>query len=199
MKGAVIIAFLSGAVVGAAAMWKFAERKWHLIADEEIKSVKMAYKEKYSAPTPEDLKAVGEAIQAGMEEGIKKERLVPHPVVQGKTDDGKTNYHTISQEAIKDNIDKPKLREFNREKADIRTEPYIIDGKDFGEYDEYSQIALIYDIDKGKLIEEETEKELELVETLGEEVIDFIANDEETNVYHVRNELLRIDYEIQVI
>lgn len=193
MKGAVIIAFLSGAVVGAAAMWKCAERKWHLIADEEIKSVKMAYKEKYSAP-PSDVK------QSETKEDDKKERLVPHPVVQGKTDDdGKTNYHTISQEAIKDNIDKPKLREFNREKADIRTDPYIIDDKDFGEYEEYSQIALIYDIDKGKLIEEETEKELELVETLGEEVINFIANDEETTVYHVRNELLRIDYEIQVI
>lgn len=196
MKGAVIISFLSGVVIGAAAMWKFAERKWHMIADEEIKSVKMAYKEKYSAVGTMTL---GEELSEGLNKGVE-EHLVPHPVVQGKTDDLKTNYHAISKAAVQENIGSGRtLRQFNREKVDVRTEPYIINSKDFGEYQEYSQISLVYDIDDGKLIEEESEKKLDLLETLGEEVIDYIANDEESTMYYVRNELCHIDYEIQVI
>lgn len=199
MKGTIIIAFLSGAVVGAAAMWKYAEKKWHMIADEEIKSVKMTYKDKYAANCSYD--SINEPPKINQTPISEKEHLVPHPVVQGKTDDEqKTNYHGISKAAVQENIKNNKtLRQFSREKADVKTEPYVISSKDFGEYQEYSTISLIYDIDKGELIEEESEKKLNLLETLGEEVLNFIANDEETNIYHVRNELLRIDYEIQVI
>lgn len=43
MSGKVILAFIAGAVAGAAAVWKYAEQKFAQIADEEIASVKEAF------------------------------------------------------------------------------------------------------------------------------------------------------------
>lgn len=198
--------FLLGAAVGAAASWKFAQKKWQTWAEEDIKSVKEAYAKKLD----EELGTV-KTRKTGvkMTENLSKvvnelgyantSTTAPNDLKKkAKSADKKP---TINYNAISDDKGKNKVNDV----------PYVIRDNLFGSED-YEQINLRYDISiidgNRTLYEELSGQEEDELKTLGEDVLEYIDNraefepsddeEEETCIIHVRDDVLKIDYEIDI-
>lgn len=171
MNGSIVVSFLAGAVVGAAAVWKYSQKKWEKISEEEIESVRQSYRKKYGAAKKK----------------VDKEKLFEQEKEERKAE--RVNYSK-------------KVTELkyvsNEEDTKVRQEPYIIKEDVFDEYEDYDTISMIFEKGKRILTEDETEKELDPEETFGQEVLDYIFNINEEDIVYVRDEVLKIDYEVLI-
>lgn len=119
MRKVAFVAFAFGAVVGAAASWLYAKKKYELIAQEEIDSVKEAFAK---MPKP-DIDPDDEARQkADMMEYASK-----------IADLGYTDYSAMTA---------------NDEQNNTKKKPYVISPDEFGEKEEYTQISLTFFADQ---------------------------------------------------
>ena len=196
--------FLLGAAVGMAASWKFAQKKWQTYADEDIQSVKNAYAKKidelklqgiqkekadFQQDMMKKMKHEAEHSSKDITEQIKEQalqKLAPVPV---------TNYN----------------EKYDGAKKEIKDIPYVIQDDLFGSED-YVVISLRLDIalmeGARTLYDEISGKVEDELKTLGEDVIEYIDNraefepssdgQEESCIIHVRDEVLKIDYEIDI-
>lgn len=189
-------AFLLGAVAGVAASWKFAQRKWEAFANEDIRSVKEAYGRKLDEMGAVQDKPVSEPAEKSSSDAPLKEEF--RQVVKD------LGYVTNDSAPATNYADKK-----DATKRELNEVPYVIRDNLYGSEGDYVHIALQYEIDlttnERKLTDEASGQEENEFTTLGEDVIEHIDNhaewerngNEEFVTIHVRDDILKIDYEIE--
>lgn len=178
-KGSIFFAFITGAGIGAVCTWKLLKRKYELIAQEEIDSVKAAY------ATRKSIEKSGKSFVEGFRDGLK----VAEDRTQ-KDEDFKRYVSVIQKEGYTDysRSSKEKKGEAFMEK------PYVISPEEFGEFEEYEKISLTYYADE--ILADENDEEVDDVdEIVGEESLKHFGEYEDDSVF-VRNDRLKCDYEI---
>ena len=180
------LAFVLGAATGALVANKYLKTKYEKIADEEIASVKAvywtktnpeaaAYAKKDVEYTEEVYKQYQQAAKSAAEQAKEKPDIVKYAEKLHK--EGYTNYSTTAKP------DTPDLGE-----------PYVIPPEDFGEFDDYEKISLIYWADQ-VLTDDNNEVVEDLEGSVGIDSLTAFGEYEDDSVF-VRNSRLRCDYEI---
>lgn len=180
------LAFVLGAATGALVANKYLKTKYEKIADEEIASVKAvywtktnpeaaAYAKKDVEYTEEVYKQHQQAAKSAAEQAKEKPDIVKYAEKLHK--EGYTNYSTTAKP------DTPDLGE-----------PYVIPPEDFGEFDDYERINLIYWADQ-VLTDDNNEVVEDLEGSVGIDSLTTFGEYEDDSVF-VRNSRLRCDYEI---
>lgn len=166
-----VVIFAMGAVAGSLATWQFVKKKYEQIAQEEIDSVKEAFKCELRA---EDLPEEPNQEENNQELGMKEyaEKLA------------KERYNGDSNDLKKVGTEQEKT-----------TYPRVITPEEFGAYDGYDTVELIYYADE--TLADDFGKIYDVDETIGIESLDSIGEFEEDCV-HVRNYELKTDFEIFV-
>lgn len=177
-KGMAFLAFIVGAGMGSVCTWKLLKRKYELIAQEEIDSVKAAYA----------TREIGKGFVEGFRDGLK----VAEDRTQKDEDDVDfKNYASI--------IQKERYTDYSRSVEEKKGEafvekPYVISPEEFGEFEEYEKISLTYYADE--VLADENDEEVDDVdEIVGEESLNHFGEYEDDSVF-VRNDRLKCDYEI---
>jgi hypothetical protein len=173
------MAFALWGAAGAVVAWKLLEKKYKRIAEEEIDSYKELQNRKVDLSEvveefdePENLEEQARlAAQAKEKPGIMEyaDRI---------KDAGYTNYATNSDD---------------KEVADVK-KAYVISPEEFGELEDYEKVDLVYYAD-GVLADDMDEVIYDIKDTVGEDSLSRIGEYED-DLIHVRNDELRIDYEI---
>lgn len=159
-------AFILGAGIGAVAAWGYAKKKYEQIAQEEIDSVKKVFHEKREKHD---------------EESVKPE---------GKTDERGNMNTSIDQKYTDYNAGR-----IQKETDDIPGErPYVISPDEFGEFDDYSKITLIFYADR-VLCDDEDVPVDNVEELVGFDSLTHFGEFEDDSVF-VRNDVRKTDYEI---
>lgn len=177
-KGMAFLAFIVGAGMGSVCTWKLLKRKYELIAQEEIDSVKAAYATR--------------EIRKGFVEGFRDGLKVAEDRTQKDEDDVdfKKYASIIQKEGYTDYS-----RSVEEKKGEAFVEkPYVISPEEFGEFEEYEKISLTYYADE--VLADENDEEVDDVdEIVGEESLNHFGDYEDDSVF-VRNDRLKCDYEI---
>lgn len=179
------LSFIVGASAGSLITWKFVEKKYKQIAQEEIDSVK----ETYAKMRKDDL----EAKQADLE--AAKAKL--HPAESEKVETPKVQPEEVKE--YEDVITRHNYTSYsnniNEKGGDVMTDrPYIIPPEDFGDYPDYETISLTYYNDK-VLTDEYNEIVDDIDDLIGEDSLNHFGEYEDDSVF-VRNDALKVDYEI---
>ena len=181
-KGLTFLAFIAGAGIGSVCTWQLLKRKYELIAQEEIDSVKAAYAER------KIVEEAGKSFVEGFRDGLK--------VAEDRTSKNEDNmdfkkYASIIQK--EGYTDYSKTVEEKKGAAFVE-KPYVISPEEFGEFEEYEKISLTYYADK--VLADENDEEVDDVdEIVGEESLNHFGEYEDDSVF-VRNDRLKCDYEI---
>lgn len=180
-KALPFVTFTVGAAVGAVASWYFAKKKYEIIAQEEIDSVKEVFAKKVAA------------ISGDEDDISEKEDEDPKPknsdndimkYASQLNDEGYTNYSNMEMSFPDVETKKP-----------IGVErPYVIAPDEFGEIDEYETISLTYYADD-VLTDDMDELVEDVDETIGADSLNHFGEYEDDSVF-VRNDRLKADYEI---
>lgn len=166
-----VLLFAAGALIGSAVTYKFVEKKFKKIADEEIASVKEMYKKKVEK-TDDDLP-----------ETIKNPTTPRTMMIKEAFDICKDNGYLNKNEK-------------KEKEAEDMTNPYVISPEDFDE-NGYDTLTLIYYADEvladeaDNIIEEDEIENLICIEALSS----FGDYGEDDSVY-VRNDDRELDIEI---
>ena len=172
-----LLIFLCGVAVGTISAYRCAEKKYKKIADEEIDSVKEAYRKQNSKSKKSSVENSEEnnpTTPNVMEDTKKQEELSNY--VKKVEDLGYTNYADIKQRA--------------------ESRPYVIRPEEAGDKEEegYYIISLSYYAD-GVVADDDGEILEDVEGTITEEALTHFGEYEDDSVY-VRNDRLKIDYEI---
>lgn len=191
-----LIIFTAGAAIGSAVTWKFLKDKYEKIVQEEIKSVKEVFSDRFSDSNEE---TSSEESDDEMEE------------------DPLSDYRKINWDDLED-LDPSELEEEEyqadeADKADYEhlaniykeggadnmptsepREPYVIEPIEFGELDDYKTFELTY-YEDGILEDEDYDIVKNPEEILGPYALGSFGEYEDDSVF-VRNERLRADFQI---
>lgn len=177
-KGMAFLAFIVGAGMGSVCTWKLLKRKYELIAQEEIDSVKAAYA----------TREIGKGFVEGFRDGLK--------VAEDRTQKDEDDVDFKKYASI---IQKEGYTDYSRSVEEKKGEafvekPYVISPEEFGEFEEYEKISLTYYADE--VLADENDEEVDDVdEIVGEESLNHFGDYEDDSVF-VRNDRLKCDYEI---
>ena len=177
-KGIAFLAFIVGAGMGSVCTWKLLKRKYELIAQEEIDSVKAAYA----------TREIGKGFVEGFRDGLK--------VAEDRTQKDEDDVDFKKYASI---IQKEGYTDYSRSVEEKKGEafvekPYVISPEEFGEFEEYEKISLTYYADE--VLADENDEEVDDVdEIVGEESLRHFGEYEDDSVF-VRNDRLKCDYEI---
>lgn len=182
-----VIAFLAGTVIGGMAAWRVANERYAKISEEDILSVKEAFRnrEQKLKDEIEELKSKLEVTECSEEE------KVPSTILS-------TNEHQ----------DKGDINEYVRmvnrtkyahtsvpQKEDHSVEaPYVISPEEFGEMDGYTQISLTY-FEDDDILSDENGVIIDDPEEIVGDALNHFGDYEEDSVF-VRSDPKRCDYEI---
>ena len=174
MNKFIFVAFIAGAATGSAVAWIYAKKKYETLANEEIREVREFYANRQKEPVADQ---------------TEKEDIHPD-VVQEKPDimsyaaklkeEGYTDYTCVEKPEVKPMI--PGDR------------PYVIPPNEFGEFDDYERISLMYYADV-VLCDDEDVPVDNIDSVVGEDYADHFGEYEDDSVF-VRNDARRCDYEI---
>lgn len=167
--------FLAGVSIGSVVTFKFVEKKYKRIADEEIASVKESYgKQKQIDDACDYKKGASETFKQGVEDA--------------------TEYISIVKENGYSNT---KYLEMNKKKEiDDVEKPYVIPPEEFGIYSDYDTISLTYYADGVVADDDDELMDVEDVESaVGMDSLNHFGEYEDDSVF-VRNDRRRVDYEI---
>lgn len=179
------LSFIVGASAGSLITWKFVEKKYKQIAQEEIDSVKETYakmrKDDLEAKKA-DLEAAKAKLHPAESEKVETSEVKPEEVQKYEDVIAKHNYTSYSN-----NI--------NEKGGDVMTDrPYVISPDEFGDYPDYETISLTYYNDK-VLTDEYNEIVDDIDDLIGEDSLNHFGEYEDDSVF-VRNDALKVDYEI---
>lgn len=182
-----VIAFLVGTAIGGMAAWRVANERYAKISEEDILSVKEAFRnrEQKLKDEIEELKSKLEVTECSEEE------KVPSTILS-------TNEHQ----------DKGDINEYVRmvnrtkyahtsvpQKEDHSVEaPYVISPEEFGEMDGYTQISLTY-FEDDDILSDENGVIIDDPEEIVGDALNHFGDYEEDSVF-VRSDPKRCDYEI---
>ena len=186
-----LLIFALGAVAGSLATFKYAEKKYLARANEEIESVKEAfrnsggsllqYDEDKSSDTDDGKSTVAEKA-TDIQEKVKRagERFIQRFNQEQEKEMG--NYEKLV-----------KKNEYINRKPD---EPRVISPDEFGEDEDYTQISLTLYAD-GVLVDDNNDEmgENEINRTIGPYALDHLG-DYEDDCVHICNDRLEAYYEV---
>lgn len=170
--------FVVGAAVGSIVTWRYIEKKYEQIAQEEIDSVKEVFAKRELDSTENNDVVREKAFNAK-----EKPNIVEYAAKL--REQGYTNYTDIESETNEEGV--------NEESMDIDM-PYVIPPEEFGEFDDYEKIGLTYYSDQ-ILTDEDDELVEDIEDTVGFDSLNHFGEYEDDSVF-VRNDRLKCDYEI---
>ncbi len=168
MKGTLskVLIFTAGAAVGTLASWRIIKAYYEKLANEEIESVISMFSENQAEPVEGDTEGVEASTPSD------KDVVAYGTILRGES------YASIPEGKEMDNM----------------TQPYVIPPEEFGEIDEYDTRTLFYHTND--VLTDDEDMPIEDVEgTIGRSSLNHFGEYEDDSV-HVRNERLKIDYEI---
>lgn len=172
------VTFTIGVVAGAASAWYFAKKKYELIAQEEIDSVKEVYSNKVTK----------NISNISVEDYVKDKATT---VDEKKTDDIMEYANKLSQAGY---VDYSAIKEDKKEDAMSEDKPYIIPPDEYGELDDYECVSLTYYSDE--ILADDMDELVDDVEAIvGKDSLEHFGEYEDDSVF-VRNDALKADYEI---
>lgn len=168
--------FVLGVAVGSVVTWRYVEKKYEQIAQDEIDSVKEVFS-KREAKFTEDTEARIKADNA-------KEKLSVIEYAARLREQGYTNYSDLVDE---------KPEEVKEEPMSV-DKPYVITPEEFGDLDDYETISLTYYTDQ--ILADDNDVIVDEVEdVVGFDSLNSFGEYEYDSVF-VRNDRLKCDYEI---
>jgi len=181
--------FVLGVAVGSVVTWKYVEKKYERIAQDEIDSVKEVFSKRAAEFTEDTLVKTFDSNDKLIEEvQIKANNAKEKPSIieyaAGLRKLGYTNYSDMVDE---------KPEEVKEEPMSV-DKPYVIAPEEFGELDDYETISLIYYADQ-ILTDDNNVIVDDIEETVGFESLNAFGEYEDDSVF-VRNDRLKCDYEI---
>lgn len=170
--------FIVGATIGSIVTWRYIDKKYEQIAQEEIDSVKEVFAKREQDSAENDDVVREKAFNAKEKPNIVK-------YAAKLREQGYTNYADIEPETDKEEVDE--------ESIDIGT-PYVIPPEEFGDFDDYEKIGLTYYADQ-VLTDDDDELVEDIEDTVGFDSLTHFGEYEDDSVF-VRNDRLKCDYEI---
>lgn len=173
------IMFILGAAVGSIVTWRYVEKKYEQIAQDEIDSVKEVFSKREMDFTEET-----EVVDARIKADNAKEKPSVVEYAARLREQGYTNYSDIGTEDEE---------EVKKESMTV-DKPYVIAPEDFGEFDDYEKISLTYYADR-ILADDNDELVNDVEDVVGFDSLNSFGEYEHDSVF-VRNDRLKCDYEI---
>lgn len=170
--------FAVGAAIGSAATWYLLKTKYEQIANEEIESVKEAFRCRDTEPEPTNPEEKDEP-----ETKPDREKVASYAKMLN-------TLHYTNEPEVTENDDKKGAEEMTEKKSG----PYVITPDDFGSIEEYDAISLNYYAD-GVLADDWDEAIEDVDDVVGEDSLNRFGEYEEDSVF-VRNDDRCADYEI---
>lgn len=181
----IFLSFVSGAAIGSVVAWKLLEKKYEMLTQNEIDSVKAAFKKMRDNDISES--------------ESKEEDRLQHDLVFFEADNRKEEI--LAKEAI----NKPDITKYASMYAggtlqnndDDHTEddgPHVISPDEFGEMDDYEEVSLVYYSD-GVLADENDIVVTDIEEKVGSDFYEHFGEYEDDSVF-IRNDERKTDYEI---
>lgn len=168
--------FVLGVAVGSVVTWRYVEKKYEQIAQDEIDSVKEVFS-KREAEFIEDTEARIKADNA-------KEKPSVIEYAARLREQGYTNYSDMADEKPKEVKEAPMTVD----------KPYVIAPEEFGDLDDYETISLTYYADQ--ILADDNDVIVDDVEdVVGFDSLNSFGEYEDDSVF-VRNDRLKCDYEI---
>lgn len=174
------IAFIAGAAIGSVVTWKIVSTRCERIANEEAQS----FREELAK-----LRA-GKATEETEEEEPAVERVSPEE---------KEEYSNIAEESGYIHYSSVKKSEQSAVKTEpVEDKPYVIEPDEFGTIDDFDTRFLTYYADK--VLTDQYDNIIRDVEnTIGRDSLNHFGEYDEPDIVHVRNERLKIDYEVAAV
>lgn len=167
-----VLAFVAGAGIGSAVTYKFVKKKYDELIQEEIESVKQAYK------NPQDF---------GPAEDTGKDSEDPEMTDEEKSMDLEKIREVINQNGY--------AEESTEKETKNMSEPYIITYEEYGEKD-YVTMMLHYWED-GTVTNDRNEIIGNVSELVGDDFMNHYGDDpDDPDTVYVRDDESKIDYEI---
>ncbi len=173
--------FIFGAAVGSVVTWQYTKKKYEQIAQEEIDSVKETFSKLKEVKSKDNESEENNNVRTIVERTKDKPSIVEYAAKLRKQ--GYINYSNTDsfyEEEMDENM--------------INDKPYVISPDEFGEFDDYDTISLIYYADQ-VLADEDDELVEDIEETVGFESLNAFGEYEDDAVF-VRNDRFKCDYEI---
>lgn len=171
MKATHAIAYILGVASGAGIAWFFTKKKYEQLIDEEIQSVKEVYSK--NAEAKEEYKPAPEEVE------VYEDKASSYNTADSNSEE------VDSEDIVKNEIPAPTI---GVEK------PYVISPDEFGEFEDYEQVSLVYYEDH--ILTDDYNNIIEDVEGMvGFESLTSFGQYEDDAV-HVRNDARMCDYEI---
>lgn len=170
--------FIFGAAVGSAATWTYAKKKYELIAQEEIDSVKEVFSKRENSNTVKEAEFNKQEEKTDLKEYAAKIR--------------ENNYTNYSDTDSKSETKRETRKQDERDKKGYFA--YVITPQEFGEFDDYEKISLSY-FDDQILADENLDIVDDIEETVGVDSLTHFGEYEDDSVF-VRNDERKCDYEI---
>lgn len=168
--------FVLGVAVGSVVTWRYVEKKYERIAQEEIDSVKEVFSRR-EAEFTEDTE-----VQIKADNAKEKPSVIEYAA--RLREQGYTNYSDMVDE---------KLEEVKEEPMSI-DKPYVITPEEFGDLDDYEIISLTYYADQ--ILADDNDVIVDDIEdVVGFDSLNSFGEYEDDSVF-VRNDRLKCDYEI---
>ena len=170
--------FIFGAAVGSAATWTYAKKKYELIAQEEIDSVKEVFSKRENGNMVKEAEFNKQEEKPDLKEYAAKIR--------------ESNYTNYSDTDGKSETKRETRKQDERDKKGYFA--YVITPEEFGEFDDYEKISLSY-FDDQILADENLDIVDDIEETVGVDSLTHFGEYEDDSVF-VRNDERKCDYEI---
>jgi len=168
--------FVLGVAVGSVVTWRYVEKKYERIAQDEIDSVKEVFL-KREAEFTEDTE-----VQIKADYAKEKPNVIEYVGWLRKR--GYTNYSDVADK---------KPEEVKEEPMSV-DKPYVIAPEEFGELDDYETISLTYYADQ--ILADDNDVIVDNIEdVVGFDSLNSFGEYEDDSVF-VRNDRLKCDYEI---
>lgn len=168
--------FVLGVAVGSVVTWRYVEKKYEQIAQDEIDSVKEVFSKRVAKFT-EDTE-----VRIKADNAKEKPNIIEYAA--RLREQGYTNYSDMFDE---------KPEEVKEEPMSV-DKPYVIAPEEFGELDDYETISLIYYADH--ILADYNDVIVDNVEdVVGFDSLNSFGEYEDDSVF-VRNDRLKCDYEI---
>ena len=168
--------FVLGVAVGSVVTWRYVEKKYEQIAQDEIDSVKEVFSRREAEFT--------ENTEARIKADNAKEKPSVIEYAARLREQGYTNYSDMADEKPEEVKEAPMTVD----------KPYVIAPEEFGDLDDYETISLTYYADQ--ILADDNDEIVDDVEdVVGFDSLNSFGEYEDDSVF-VRNDRLKCDYEI---
>lgn len=171
------VAFIAGVAIGGVVSWKLLEKRYSVIAQEEIDSVKEYYSSKYN----ENNDISEEEIDAQAEAAERARKKPPINSIYTEYEKVTTNYKAEEESSMKN------VREEKK--------PYTIAPDEYEEGNGYAKVDLTFYEGDGILVADNSEEPLIPDDIIGPDALNKFG-EFEPDVLYVRDDSISTDYEV---